>query len=37
MAVTEKAKVEMFKQLLKDAMKNHETESSIIYEFCDNV
>ena len=27
----------MLKQLLKDTMKNHETESSIISEFCDNV
>ena len=37
MAVTDKEKSEMFKQLLKDTMKNHETESSIISEFCDNV
>ena len=36
-AVTDKEKNEMFKQLLKDTMKNHETESSIISEFCDNV
>ena len=37
MAVTDKEKSEMFKQLLKDTMKNHETESSIISEICDNV
>ena len=37
MAVTDKEKSEMFKQLLKDTMKNHETEPSIISEFCDNV
>ena len=35
MAVTDKEKSEMFKQLLKDTVKNHETESSIIFEFCD--
>ena len=37
MAVTEKEKSEIFKQLVKDTMKNHETESSINSEFCDNV
>ena len=37
MAVTDKEKSEMFKQLLKETMKNHETESSIISEICDNV
>ena len=37
MVVTDKEKSEMFKQLLKDTMKNHETESSLISEFCDNV
>ena len=36
-AVTEKEKSEMFKQLLKDTMKNHETDSSLISELCDNI
>ena len=36
MAVTDKERSEMFKQLLKDTMKNHETELSLISEFCDN-
>ena len=36
--VTDKEKSEMFKkQLLKDTMKNHETDSSIISELCDNI
>ena len=37
MAVTDKEKSEMFKQLLKDTMKNHETDSSTISELCDNI
>ena len=37
MAVTDKEKNEMFKQLLKTQIKINETESSIISEFCDNV
>ena len=37
MAVTDKEKNEIFKQLLKDTNKNYETESSLIFEFCDNV
>ena len=36
MAVTGKEKSEMFKQLLKDTMKNQETDSSTISELCDN-
>ena len=36
-AVTDKDKSEMFKQLLKDTMKNYETDSSIISELCDNI
>ena len=36
-AVTDKEKSEMFKQLLKDTMKNHETDSLIISELCDNI
>ena len=35
--VTDKEKSEIFKQLVNDTMKNHETESSIFSEFCDNV
>ena len=35
-AVTDKEKSEMFKQLLNDAMKNHEPDSSTISELCDN-
>ena len=37
MAVKDKDKIEMFKQLLKITMKNHETELSIFFEICDNV
>ena len=37
MAVTDKENDEMFEQLLKETMKNHETESAKISEFCDNV
>ena len=36
-AVTDKEKSEMFKQLLKDTMKYHETDSSTISELCDNI
>ena len=36
-AVTDKEKSEVFKQLLKDKMKNHETDSLIISELCDNI
>ena len=34
---TDKEKCEMFKQLLKDTIKNHETESSIISKRCGNI
>ena len=37
MAVTDKEKSEMFKQLLKDTMKNHETDSSTTSELCDYI
>ena len=36
-AVTEEEKSEIFKHLLKDTMRNHEAESSIISEPCDNI
>ena len=36
-AVTDKEKSEMFKQLLKDTMKNHETDISTISELCDKI
>ena len=37
MAVTDKDKNEIFKQLLKYGMKNHKTESSVISELQENV
>ena len=36
-AVTDKEKSEMFKQVLKDTMKNHETDLSTFSELCDNI
>ena len=36
MVVTDKVKSKKFKQLLKDTMKNHETDSSTISELCNN-
>ena len=36
-AVTDKEKGEMFKRLLNDTMENHETDSSITSELCDNI
>ena len=36
-ALKDKKKNKMFKQRPKDTMKNHETESSVISELCDNI
>ena len=37
MAHKDKEKSELFRQLLKEKMKNRETESSIISDLCDNI